>query len=138
MMADRPGFDRCFHHDLHVQNVAREVCADAARLVQQGWCQCVDARDKNGKPCSSLDEEATCFCLSGAIDRAVALRSARHHQRFPVYDPYSAIVLEVYALVCLVACIPSGRSLVTWNDLDGRSGHDVVDALRGAASIPIS
>ena len=138
MLGDRPGFARYFHHDLHVQNEAREVCADAARLVQQGWCQGQDARDKNGMPRSYLDEEATCFCLSGAIGRAVVLRSARHHHRFPVYDPRSAIVLEAHALVGLVACIPSGRSLVAWNDLDGRSGPDVVYALRGAASIPIS
>lgn len=39
-------------------------------LVARGWTQKADARDEFGKPIMWFEEEATCWCLSGALRAA--------------------------------------------------------------------
>ena len=47
-----------------------EIALHAADLVEEGWCQGAMALNVKGQACRIDDEEATRFCLDGAIHRS--------------------------------------------------------------------
>ena len=47
-----------------------KVLVEARKLVAQGWTQDADARDAGGFIVQFLSENATRYCLSGAVNRA--------------------------------------------------------------------
>jgi hypothetical protein len=53
--------------------VIYNVLRDTRKILQerQHWTQCVSAADRNGQVVDTLDDRAFCFCLIGAIDRAI-------------------------------------------------------------------
>lgn len=44
--------------------------AKVRKLLQRGWTQGVFARDRSGDSTAPRDRNATCWCLTGAVDRA--------------------------------------------------------------------
>ena len=79
-----------------------EILAEAARLVERGWCQGT-YRDTDGR-----------VCLVGALNEA----SGRP----------CTYLDEAWNAVCLE--IPQGPS--DWNDTPGRTAEEVATALRNA------
>lgn len=49
----------------------RQALVDTKAILNQGWCVQAFARDKHGRPTSWRFEEATCFCLVGALGKAL-------------------------------------------------------------------
>lgn len=47
------------------------LAKEAARLVRQGWCQHSYSKDKDGNNCWPGDENAVCFCATGAVMRGL-------------------------------------------------------------------
>ena len=46
------------------------ILRNARLLIERGWTQGAEARDKNGDKCRCYDEEAVRFCLTGgAVSR---------------------------------------------------------------------
>ena len=87
----------------------------AADLVEKGWIQGEMAKDKNGNSCSSHSENATHWCLAGALNLAC----------------FGSISSSSYD--SLVFFLSLDDPMTTWNDDLNRTQEDVVELLRDAA-----
>jgi hypothetical protein len=56
-------------YEMPKKEIAIEILEEAIGRVERGWTKLVSARDHYGNPVSPLDDEATRFCIDGAIAR---------------------------------------------------------------------
>lgn len=98
------------------------VLWDAGVLVARGWVRGYSAANDQGQPCGALSQAAVAWCMTGAIRRA----SHSAPQR-------SARLIRVSAFA-RVQAITGANNIADWNDADGRTQQEVVDALLAAAS----
>lgn len=98
------------------------ILLKAASIVEQGWCQGVNHRNREGISCCR--EEAIESCAEGAIVRAF------HH----LSEDHSDADLTVLTSVPLVLGKYLGKaSIPAWNDHPGRTADEVAEAMRQAA-----
>ena len=101
---------------------AENLLARAYQLVLRGWCQGADARDERGLPVEAANAAARRWSASGALTSAWQQNG----------DPHAPVSLDAFAQATLavtaVLRAPTGR----WNDADGRTQRDVLDALSQA------
>ena len=95
-------------------NAVDTVLADAEKLVERGWCRGMMARERHGDECHPASPNATHFCVEGAIVRAA--NGNRTKER-----------LALHHMAKVVCDWPAD-----WNDMDGRTRDEVVEALRQA------
>ena len=100
----------------------RDVLLKAASIVEEGWCQGAFYRES---PASALGygAKAVQSCASGAIDKAVGHLSGGY--------PHN---LGHAAEMALVKHLDNWSSIVDWNDHPGRTGFEVAEAMRQAAT----
>jgi hypothetical protein len=105
-----------------VDGLAEEMLADAYELVLNGWCQGVAARDEFGEPVEPSSASARGWSAPGALARIWE----RSNDRFgPALDAFQVANL---ALAAVVGEVPQ-----VWNDAEGRTQWQVLDALALAA-----
>jgi hypothetical protein len=96
----------------------------ARALVRQGWCQGAAARDECDRPVAPESTFACRWSAAGALERVWA----RHEDRFGL--GLAAFERANLALVSLM-----GEAPQSWNDDDGRTVTEVLDALAEAARL---
>ena len=101
----------------------------AADLCLKGWTRVANARDANGNSCYPSSPEATCWCATGALRRAIAVICG------PFTSVNSAAVMSyTFAMMRHIIGERDGYSdIERWNDADGRTATEVIDALRAGA-----
>jgi hypothetical protein len=93
---------------------AKDVLSEPSR-----WTQGACGRDKLGRPCSPLSENAVQYCIVGALMRAY---SRELHNA--VYDRAIKAIVDIYG--------EEPISMVYWNDEPGRTFADVKKVLETA------
>jgi hypothetical protein len=105
-----------------IDGLAEEMLADAYELVLSGWCQGTAARDEFGEAVEPASVVARAWSAPGALTR-VWERSA---DRFgPGLDAFEMANL---AFAAVVGDVPQ-----KWNDAEGRTQWQVLDAIALAA-----
>lgn len=59
----------------------RQILARTIELLTQGWTTGALARNSDGYYCSSLDRDAVCWCLHGALIKATIELDVPHSMR---------------------------------------------------------
>jgi len=101
--------------------LVEELLVLAHELVREGWCQGAAARDACGRPVSPTSAFAGSWSAPGALERAWA----RHDDRFG--RGLAAFERANLALTAAIGDVPQA-----WNDADGRTDTEVLDALAEA------
>lgn len=96
-----------------VRQRARALLAAARRRVHWGWTQHTEARRADGSPCRPESPDATCFCLSGALNAIPVLPAV-----------YASAVRAL-----LIQIAPEEGPLFEWNDRPGRTQAEVLALL---------
>ena len=105
-----------------MDGLAEEMLVDAYELVLNGWCQGMAARDEFGEPVEPSSASARGWSAAGALARIWE----RSDDRFgPALDAFQVANL---ALAVVVGEVPQ-----VWNDAEGRTQWEVLDALALAA-----
>jgi hypothetical protein len=104
--------------------VVEDMLSLAHALVREGWCQGAAARDASERPVAPESSFACRWSAAGALERVWA----RHEDRFGL--GLAAFERANLALVSVV-----GEPPQTWNDVDGRTLTEVLDALAEAARL---
>jgi hypothetical protein len=97
----------------------RDVLRTTAGLIERGWCQGADARDRLGATVPPTGQTAAAWSLSGALAHA----SER---------PDVELIAMRTALWGVSAVIPDW-SLDDWNNAPGRTQAEVLQMLAAAA-----
>jgi hypothetical protein len=101
--------------------LVEELLVLAHEFVREGWCQGAAARDACGRPVSPTSAFARGWSAAGALERAWA----RHDDRFG--SGLAAFERANLALAAATGDVPQA-----WNDADGRTDTEVLDALAEA------
>jgi hypothetical protein len=94
-----------------------DVLKEARQLLQKGWCQNDHATDQKGHCVDIGDENAACWCLSGAV----------RHSLFGQY--HLKIREEVFTVLAQVIEMPYASpesAILNWNDKKGRTQEEVL------------
>lgn len=102
----------------------KQILLSTRDLIASGWTQNVHARNTYGLPVPYFSEEATCFCLNGALLRVV--RSEMENSLEKGEKVFFAV--EDLLLACQSAYI-------TWNDAPGRTQVEVLSLLDRAIAL---
>jgi hypothetical protein len=112
---------------------AAAMVSEARRLVESGWCQGAHARDDAGREVPSWSEEATSWSLLGAL-----LASWHRHDAKELNGDVVAHLADAHALgraTEVLGKVVGTASLEHWNDAEGRTQADVIDATDRALSL---
>jgi hypothetical protein len=105
---------------------AAAMVSEARRLVESGWCQGAHARDAARREVPSWSEEATSWSLLGAL-----LASWHQHDAQGLDGDVVAHLADAHALGRATEVLGEAvgtASLERWNDDEGRTQADVIDA----------
>ena len=93
------------------------ILKEARALVEKGWTQNAEARNKRGAECSKLDRHACAWCITGAMD-------AVSYKRFTLasLDWQEA----VRAIRIAINRDVEYTFLSDWNDAPGRKKEEVL------------
>ena len=98
--------------------LVEEILTAAHGLVRDGWCQGHPAVDGCGRPVAPTSAFANKWSAPGALERVWA----RHEDRF-------GTALEAYTRASLALAGAVGGAPQAWNDAEGRTVSEVLDAL---------
>lgn len=104
------------------------ILREARKLLSEpgSWIQYEDARDASGTPVPARNEDAKCFCLVGALERA----------SYDLRGKVKALdICDARAAVCIAVNLPLKQTLIEWNDTQNRTADDVLNALTTALQI---
>jgi hypothetical protein len=101
--------------------LAEEMLTAAYELVRTGWCQGAAARDEAERPVAPVSAFARSWSAPGALERVWA----RSDQRF-------AVQLDAFQRANIALATATGETPQFWNDADGRTLREVLDALADA------
>jgi hypothetical protein len=104
--------------------LAEEMLTAAYELVRIGWCQGAAARDESGRPIPPVSAFARSWSAPGALERVWA----RSDQRF-------AVGLDAFQRANLALASATGDMPQLWNDADGRTLSQVLDAIAQAVHL---
>jgi hypothetical protein len=102
--------------------LAEEMLVDAYELVLSGWCQGAAARDELGEPVEPASAKARAWSAPGAIARVWERSEDR-------YGP----ALEAFQVANLALTAVVREAPQAWNDAEGRTQWEVLDAVALAA-----
>lgn len=93
------------------------IAQRAKELISNGWTQGVYARTEDGTVCSYRNEDATCFCLEGALIRASIEEGDESFEGW-------------YKLVKIIQN-KINKNQIERNDDKGRTSDEVIELLDG-------
>ncbi len=99
-------------------NDVAETLDKARALIEKGWTQGASARGKSKRQVELNSPSAVCFCASGAINRAA-----------PRFGGVYAAASEALKRAI------GQRFIVAWNDAEGRTQAEVIQAFKEAAAL---
>ena len=103
-------------------NIAERL-ESVKKIVASGWTQQHYARDEKGIQTFIHDDEATCWCIMGAIYKtANDLRSQARHM----------CTAEMVGVLREANGWEEGYHIPTWNDEPGRTQEEVIAAIETA------
>lgn len=92
-----------------------------SEIIKQGWCQYYFAKDDEGRLSNPTDNEATCFCIMGAVRKTF---DDDHSLVFSFLEEVQETIFgnkkSKHDRLCSVA---------DWQDAKGRTQQEVVDVL---------
>ncbi len=114
-------------------NLLTEVFAEAAALIDAGWCKGVSAMTADGKPVAFDKPEAVRFCLGGAVTRAAykCNPSTSRGLNMAAQDAYKAALGIAQARLYKLGV---KTSVTNWNDAQA-DGAPVAGVLRECAAV---
>ena len=97
------------------------ILKEARALVEKGWTQNADARNKRGAECPKFDKHASAWCITGAMDAA-------SYKRFTLS---SRVWQEAVRAMRIAINSVRDRNvecvfLSDWNDVPGRKKEEVL------------
>jgi hypothetical protein len=104
--------------------IAEQMLADAYELVLAGWCRGAGARDAYGRPIEPSSAFARSWSAPGALAR-VYMRATTD-----LDGDLDAFQRANLALAAVVGAVPQ-----EWNDIEGRTIREVLDALAQAVQL---
>lgn len=98
-----------------------EILDEAIKLVTKGWCQSASARDDRGYVTHFQHHEATRFCISGAVRRALSMHGSD-----------SGLLLEClcYSIAGVRTRLPNWYRVINFND--SHTKGEVIDLMSKA------
>lgn len=96
---------------------------NARNLIEHGWTQHCMARNAKGMPVVQSSKKATCWCLTGALLKAVENFVDRK------FTKNLYIYLDSFIKEYKDKDSSPLTSLITWNDSSGRSQEEVLNLL---------
>jgi hypothetical protein len=106
------------------------IFADAATLVEAGWCKGVSAQDADGKPVRFDKPEAVRFCAVGALTVA-AYKAHPSESKAPNVAAQLAYAGALSHAQAVLRARGYHKGLTTWNDENIQP--NVVELLRDCA-----
>ena len=103
--------------DLRIAEEAEYLLWRARAKIEQGWCQGASAQTSEGKPTMAGSCDASRWCMSGALEAATR-----------VLDSDEAAKRAHAALRWSI----QRNNLEVWNDVEGRTRADVLNAYNRA------
>lgn len=103
----------------------QEVLRSARMYVDQGWCQGEVAQDKNGVDLDDpFHRDATCWCATGAISRAIGKKFDWHETKDFTADNFTAVERKAHRWLAIgiiatdqyVRTDMSDFEIAEWND----------------------
>jgi hypothetical protein len=107
--------------DPNVRRLADEMLCAAYELVLSGWSQHASARDAAGNEVEPSSALARSWSATGALERV-------WRRGDPDPDRLAAFMRANLALAAVVSDLPK-----VWNDADGRTLRQILDAIAEAA-----
>lgn len=108
---------------MYDNNTIIKILVETSQLLERkGWNKYTMARDANGRRCGPDSEEATCYCLSGALVKAwrtIDPESEEFYFRF-FEKKFSEVLLEKYDY---------NYTYTRWNDTVAKSREDVIQLI---------
>jgi hypothetical protein len=108
---------------MHPDMTISEILEEAARLVRGGWTKGAEARSADGDIVHVASDEATQFCVLGALQRVMVKGMA--YRGFLALNIFQAYVRNQ---------LKGGASMSYWNDQFAKDGESVAIALENCAS----
>lgn len=106
----------------------RNAKLDAAKaLVLKGWCQGTLARDAQDRRCSPIDQQATNFCVVGALRKAANVTGT-----FTPWEDALFIALRRATVV-----VTGSDNVGSYNDAPGRTKYEVAALFDHAKEQPL-
>jgi hypothetical protein len=102
-----------------------QILEEAKRSVECGWTQGCWAKNDFGREIGYYTSSATCFCAEGAMFRA----SGQMYNSIDFYHPLND------ALSRFKEAIETEKSIPDWNDFEGRTQDEVVEAFERAIAL---
>ena len=105
-------------------NISEQILTEAYALIERGWVQGWDARNRYGKMVQALTPDACAWCLTGALTKAATHLHLREEDRQRAYE-------------LVAAALPTGESrfVVVFNDSPGRTKEQVLAVLDDAIEL---
>lgn len=105
-----------------------EILLEASRLLNgRGWSKHAMARDVHGNMCGPSSNEASCYCLSGALVKAWRTVDPEHEDFYFKYfeKNFSAVLEEIYKYPF---------TMTRWNDRKVTQKEDVIQLIQRVAT----
>ena len=104
-----------------------EVLNRALSYVDKGWCQFSNARDAKGKGVTRDDASATCWCLSGACERAAM---ELDYDPADMYQIGHSLFATLTSVQSRVSHPTIWNTIVDYNDDKDRTADDISRLLK--------
>lgn len=108
-----------------------KVLEEAKKLLEAGWTQEAEARNKDGKPVWADSEEACCFCIIGAVFAAAGRLYESNSEE--VEEAFKALDKVKLAISSNDTYLTSKDCIANWNDHPGRKKEEVLEMMEKAA-----
>lgn len=107
-------------------------------IIKEGWCQGMEAADKDGIGVYAIQSEACAWCLTGAVVRALPLPrdesgglvghgfQAALEQQFEAFAVLADAIAEVRGKDCFRRYLAMDVCRA-WNDVTGRTKEEVLE-----------
>lgn len=87
----------------------------ARSIIERGWCQGCEARDRNGNWVPTFSNKAVKFCTWGGVERAREELGIK-------WSPDEAFAIEDL----LLSCTKNQDDIANWNDMPSRRKSQVL------------
>ena len=111
-----------------------------ALLAEKGWTQETFARDADGNWCDPFENNASCFCVTGALERA-SLQCTEKFKRIEKEFFMRSVCNDISKILIHSESVKEkikeygDLSLAEWNDMDGRTQKEVIEVLDKTISL---
>lgn len=107
----------------------KEIVLAAKHLIEGGWTQGCEARDDSGNPVDFDSPEASCFCITGAMQAASFFVGSQSIRR----QIYQKIVEKKELQESGLAAESAAYLVAKWNDDQWRTKEEIISLLNELA-----